>query len=134
MLSALVLTHGAIGEELVRVVEMILGPVEGLDGATNAGRAVKDLTAEIESRLDARRAAGDEGALIFIDDLGGSCATAAQLARDHALPFRVLTGVNLAMLLDYVTWRDSMGLDELPRRLVERGRDAVGELQAPTEE
>jgi mannose/fructose-specific phosphotransferase system component IIA len=115
-------------------VELILGPVEGLAAATNSGRSMQDLSAEIVAHLDARREAGDTGLLIFIDDRGGSCANAAQLARGHGLPLRILTGVNLAMLLDYVTWRDSMGLKELPRRLVERGRDAVSELPPPHEE
>jgi mannose/fructose-specific phosphotransferase system component IIA len=37
MIRALVLTHGGIGAELVRVTEMILGPVPGLAAMSNHG-------------------------------------------------------------------------------------------------
>ena len=36
-----------------------------------------------------------------------------------------MTGVNLAMLLDFVTWRDGLELPQLARRLVDKGRHAI---------
>ncbi len=124
MIKGLVITHGDVGRELVRVAEMILGPVEGLAGLTNAGKSVQDLTAEIGDRL----ADAPEGTLLFIDDFGGSCSNAAQLALAGRGGDVILTGVNLAMLLDFATWRESMSTGELARRLVEKGRDAIAAL------
>ncbi len=68
------------------------------------------------------------GALILIDDYGGSCANAAQLAARTDLPAVILSGVNLAMLLGFVTWRDDLALDELARRLVAKGREAIARV------
>jgi len=128
MLCGLVVTHGGIGKELVRVVELVLGPVPGLAAMTNSGKSVQDLIDEIRAWTAANCGAPGDGLLLFIDDFGGSCANAAQIAAVGGAPARVLTGTNLAMLLDFVTWRDTLGLDELPRRLVEKGRDAITAL------
>ncbi len=134
MINALVITHGDVGRELVRVVEMILGPVEGLSALTNAGKSVQDLTGEIRAALAETRGDADDAALLFIDDFGGSCANAAQIALADEETSLILTGTNLAMLLDYVTWRETLEASELARRLVEKGRDAVTVLAPPKED
>jgi PTS system mannose-specific IIA component len=126
MIHGLVVTHGALGEELVRVVTMILGPTEALSALSNRGLSVRDLTAAIREWLMARQ--DDDGVVLFIDDFGGSCANAAQIAGVVGPPAVLLTGVNLAMLLDFLTWRDEMALAELGRRLVEKGRQAIATL------
>lgn len=125
MIDALVITHGDVGRELVRVVEMILGPVDGLTALTNGGKSVQDLTLEIREALAASPGPEPGASLLFIDDFGGSCANAAQIAVAEGEKAQILTGVNLAMLLDFVTWRDSMEAVELSRRLVEKGREAI---------
>ncbi|MBC8426378.1 PTS mannose transporter subunit IIAB [bacterium] len=134
MIDALVITHGDVGRELVHVVEMILGPVEGLSALTNSGKSVQDLTTEIREALAASPDGTDNPSLLFIDDFGGSCANAAQFAMAEGAKAQILTGVNLAMLLDYVTWRDSMAAGELSRRLVEKGREAIIRLSPGQED
>ncbi len=129
MIAGLVLTHGAIGEELVRVVQMILGPVAGLQAATNQGRSARQTTELVAAWLADRppQTAG----LIFIDEHGGSCASAARLAGSEAAGVAILSGVNLAMLLAFVTWREELPLAELVQRIVDHGRKAVAVVGAP---
>ena len=117
------MTHGGIAAELVRVTEMILGPVEGLDAMTNAGKSAETITAEVRDWL----AAADEGdeCVILLDDYGGSCATCSQLASGGDPSVAILSGVNLAMLLGFVTWRHTTEFSELPNRLVQKGREAI---------
>lgn len=135
MINALVITHGGVGRELVRVVEMILGPVEGLIALTNAGKSVQVLTAEIRTALAAARGGEAAGtSLLFIDDFGGSCANAAQIAVAEGEKALILTGINLAMLLDFVTWRETLSPAELSRRLVEKGREAITVLSPGQED
>ena len=63
MIRALVITHGNIGAELVRVTGLILGPVEGLAALSNSGRSLADLRAAITAWLAEGAAAGaDRGA------------------------------------------------------------------------
>ena len=125
MVRALVITHGGIGQELVRVAELILGPQEGLVAATNANRSAADLVRLVKDWLDA-----DPGtpALVMIDDYGGSCATAAQLACRERGDTIVLGGVNLAMVLGFLTWRESDELAALAQRIIDKGRDAIMKL------
>ncbi len=47
MIQGLVLTHGAIGAEMVKVVELIMGPVEGLRFDSNQGRSASCFPFEI---------------------------------------------------------------------------------------
>lgn len=123
MIRALVMTHGAIGTELVRVVRMIIGPVEGLTAISNSGCSGTDLQAEVQTWLAAESSA--DGEIIFIDDYGGSCATAAMIACGEEKGRAIISGVNLAMLLGYVTWRDRADHTELVAKLVQKGREAI---------
>lgn len=123
MVKALVMTHGGIAAELVRVTEMILGPVEGLDAMTNAGKSAETITAEVRDWL--ATAGDDDSCVILLDDYGGSCATCSQLASGGDPSVAIISGVNLAMLLGFVTWRDNTEFSELPNRLVRKGREAI---------
>jgi len=121
--QALVLTHGAIGEELVRVVELILGPTDGLSADTNQGRSARQVAAVVGEWLGGIEPGTD--AVILVDDYGGSCAAAARLGGAEAATVPVISGVNLAMLLAYVTWRDELEGSELVQRIIDQGRKAV---------
>ena len=127
MVNGLIVTHGMLGVELVRVMEMIMGPVPGVEAMTNSGKSVMDLSADITAWFKSSNQDAD-GSILFIDDFGGSCSNAAQLAADGDMPVWIVTGINLAMLLDFVTWREGLQPDELARRIVERGREAISVL------
>ena len=47
-MRGLILTHGGLGGELLKVVQMIMGPVQDLDGMSNHGKSALDLTADAE--------------------------------------------------------------------------------------
>ena len=131
MIRALVITHGGIGQELVRVTEMILGPVPGLASMSNSGKSAVDITEQIKQwqaevpELDGGDPSAVEGTLILIDDYGGSCSTSAQLAFGQDPGTAIISGVNLAMLLGFVTWRDSGDFEELVAKVVQKGREAI---------
>lgn len=124
MIHGLVLTHGGIGEQMVRVVQMILGPVEGLSALSNEGCSTRQTVARVTDWLAVPEHAA--GGLLFIDEQGGSCATAARLAGAEAAGVPVLGGVNLAMLLAFVTWREELAGEDLVPRIVAHARQAVG--------
>ena len=127
MIRALVITHGDIGRELVRVTEMILGPTEGLTAMSNMGKSAINITAEIKEWLGSVPAAdtGPDQKLILLDDYGGSCATSAQLACGGDPAAAIISGVNLAMLLGFVTWRDTGDFEDLVAKTVQKGREAI---------
>ncbi len=117
------MTHGDIGAELLRVVEMILGPVSGLTAISNSGKSGSELVSSVRSWL--AQDGSSSGEIILIDDYGGSCANAAMLACGENSTRTIISGVNLAMMLGYVTWRDRDDHTELVAKLVQKGREAV---------
>lgn len=123
---SLIITHGAIGLELKNVVEMILGPTDGLDAMTNSGKAGPEITSDIVSWLEEGDSDPEPSScLILIDDYAGSCATSAQFASRGRENVAIISGVNLAMILGFVTWRESSDFDELVRKVVQKGREAI---------
>jgi len=131
MIRALVMTHGGIGVHLVEVVEMIMGPIEGLSALSNVNKSAVDLQDDVKAWLSEATDRGEvnredgAGEIILIDDYGGSCASAAVIACGETKNRTIIAGVNLAMLLGYVTWRDSEDHEELAAKVIRKGREAI---------
>ena len=121
---ALVVTHARLGEALLGAAEAITGPVPGLATLSNEGLSRDALVAAVGTRVEEF---GPRGGLVFADVVGGSCAQAAlaAAARRAPGPVRVLCGVNLAMILDYVHNRARLEPAELADHVLARGRSAV---------
>ena len=129
MIKGLTVTHGGIGTELVKVVGQILGPQLDLGSLSNQGRSARDLVEQIQAWLLV--AEPHDGVVIFVDDYGGSCASSAQLACGQNPRVVILGGINLAMLLGFATWRESLALSELAQKLVQKGREAIARIGSP---
>ncbi len=99
-LRGVVVCHGKLAGALVEAAESISGVTGALVPVSNAG-CDRDL-------LEQRVADAVDGgtAVVFVDLASGSCLFAV-LNRLRAIPgVRVVTGVNLAMLMDFVFHRD----------------------------
>jgi PTS system mannose-specific IIA component len=95
-LQGVVVCHGAIAGALVEAAEQISGVVGVLKPVSNTGCDRGALEARILS------AVGDRPTVVFVDMASGSCLIAV-LARLRERPnVKVVTGVNLAMLIDFV--------------------------------
>jgi PTS system mannose-specific IIA component len=129
MIKGLIVTHGGFGAELVKVVGQILGPQPDLTCLSNQGRSAKDLSEQIRNWL--QTAEPHEGIVVFVDDYGGSCASSAQLACVQNPRVVILSGVNLAMLLGFLTWRETLALPDLAQKLVQKGREAIARIGSP---
>jgi mannose/fructose-specific phosphotransferase system component IIA len=117
-LSGIVLAHSALAQAFVSAVDAIAGVEHGLVPVSNDGCDRAAITARLEAAI------GGRPSVVFADMPGGSCAfSAAAYAKGHDY-VRVVTGVNLAMLLDFVFHRD-LTLDAAARRAAETGRTGV---------
>ncbi len=117
-LTGIVLAHEAVANALVAAVAAIAGDAHGLVAVSNSGCD----RAAIEQRL--ADAIAGRAAVIFADLPGGSCAFgAAAYARRHP-ETAVVTGVNLAMLLDFAFHRTQTP-EAARQRAVETGRGAI---------
>ena len=116
---AIVVGHGEFSAGLVSAVGQICGLADKLVVLSNTGMAPGDIEAAIRSEL-ARTGAK----VIFTDLPGGSGTTAARrIAKDN--PELVLvTGVNLATLLDFV-FSAAGTPEEAARAAAERGKASL---------
>ncbi|HET7599582.1 MAG TPA: hypothetical protein VFK09_04790 [Gemmatimonadales bacterium] len=117
-LRGVVVCHGRLAEALVDAAEAISGVKGALAPVSNAGCDRGNL----EQRIVA--AVGGRPAVVFVDMASGSCLIAA-IARLRAEGnVKVVTGVNLAMLLDFLFHR-ALGPAEAADRAAAAGGRAI---------
>jgi mannose/fructose-specific phosphotransferase system component IIA len=121
--TALLVTHGALGQELVRTVERILGHQAGVMTVSNDDRSADDLRAEIERRV--REVPAGQSVVLFSDLAAGSCGIASRQAEVEGRVVKRLTGVNLPMLLEFFHYRDALPLEDLIVRLEAKGKAGI---------
>ncbi len=123
-LIGVVFAHAEVAAAFVSAVAAIAGDGHGLVGVSNEGCDRAALAARLDAALAGR------AALVFADLPGGSCAfSAAAYARSHP-EVRVVTGVNLAMLLDFAFHRDATP-EAAAERAVRTGRQSVATVAPP---
>jgi mannose PTS system EIIA component len=123
-IRGVVVAHGDLARGLLSAVYRITGEDQVLVAVSNEGLSPE----AIRERLD--QVLGEGPAVVFTDLREGSCGMVGRkvcLGRENRA---LITGVNLPMLLDFVTQRQ-LPLDQLARRLADRGRDAVTVFPAP---
>lgn len=99
-LRGVVVTHAALAQSLVAAVAAITGVSDALIAVSNDGCDSGSLGERIAA------AVGRVPAVLFVDLPGGSCFTGAVRAARVQSDIAVVSGVNLAMLLDFVFHRD----------------------------
>ncbi len=120
---ALLVTHGALGEELVKTAEAILGVQTDVTTLSNTGYGSDELAEAIEERV--RSVPAERPVVLFTDLAAGSCGIASRRARCDGRDVRRITGINLPMLLEFFHYRDTLPLDELLPRLETKGKAGI---------
>lgn len=117
-LHGVVVSHAELAAALVTAARAISGVDGVLEAVSNEGCDPEALAARIDKAL------GTGPAVLFVDLPGGSCLTSAlRLSRGRA-SVAVVTGVNLAMLLDFVFHRD-LTPAEAAQRAAQAGGQAI---------
>ena len=117
-LRGVVVCHGRLAGALVEAAEQISGVTGALAAVSNTGcdrGALEERVAE---------AVGPGPAIVFVDLASGSCLFAV-LNRLRAMDgVKVVTGVNLAMLVDFVFHR-ALSPEEAASRAAAAGTKAI---------
>jgi mannose/fructose-specific phosphotransferase system component IIA len=119
-LRGVVVGHGNVGAALVAAAEEISGIKGVLVPVSNSGAD----RAMLEERVVA--AVGDGPAIVFVDMPSGSCLIAAMRKLASRTDVRVVTGVNLVMLLEFLFHRGEPVADAA-RRAAETGAKSIAE-------
>jgi mannose/fructose-specific phosphotransferase system component IIA len=108
-LLGVVVCHGTLAGALVQAAEQISGLTGVLVPVSNTGCDRDTLEQRVLAAVDGR------AAVVFVDLASGSCSFAV-LKRLRGVPsVKVVTGVNLAMLVDFVFHRSLPPADAATR-------------------
>jgi mannose/fructose/sorbose-specific phosphotransferase system IIA component len=133
MTGILIVAHGALAEELINSVAMIMGRVPLLRavGLRN-DESLDDLKREIEIAWRALENEGARQVLILVDMFGGSCSNVAARLVVDSQPDRVavVTGVNLPMVLEASIDRDLYEFRDFVVKVVNAGKKSIVDIKA----
>ena len=124
---ALLVMHAALGEALIAAAATVYGEVSDVRVLSNEGLS----KAGIEEGIAAAITGWRHGGLVLTDFWGGSCHTCALAAARGNGEIRLITGVNLPMLIDYLHNRGLYSVDELAERMLQKGRDNIRSQRGP---
>lgn len=126
MIGILIVTHGNFGAELIQSAEIIMGKQSSYEYlCLKHNDSVVALQEEIQRKVQILEKG--KGVLVLTDIFGGSPSNSVAIAL-QGKGYPCLTGVNLPMLLEAFTFRDSLSLKELTNQCQSAGIEGIKEL------
>lgn len=117
-LRGVIVSHAAVAQALLSAVATITGVTDALVPVSNDGCDSGALAQRLAAAIDGRPA------VLFVDLPGGSCLAGSIRHARGKSDVAVVTGVNLAMLLDFVFHRD-LTPAQAAQRAAEAGSKAI---------
>ena len=123
MIGAIIVTHGSLGEEIIKSAEMIIGQQEKIKSV-----AIRPEDSEATIRENIAKALNEvdegEGVLILTDMFGGTPSNLS-LCFFEENRIEVVTGINLPMLIKFSTERKKGTLSEIVSTIKEYGQKHI---------
>jgi PTS system mannose-specific IIA component len=111
MVGIVIITHLRLGEELLAVVQLIVGKLKQFEAVSiNPTEEVEEIREKISAAI--RKVDRGKGVLILTDMFGGTPSNIS-LSFLEEWKIEVITGVNLPMLLKLSTYEGEKDLAEL---------------------
>jgi len=123
MIGGIIVCHGRMAEELLNALSIILGEAPNIE-AISIGwyDDVEDSKKKINRSL--KRVDQKSGVIIFTDMFGGTPSNLSfSFYRENQV--EVITGVNLPMLIKFVSLQRSNNLGDVARKVVDQGKKNV---------
>ncbi|MCX7973980.1 MAG: PTS sugar transporter subunit IIA [Candidatus Aminicenantes bacterium] len=123
MIGGIIVSHGKLAEELLNVLTIILGEAPNIE-AISIGwyDDVEESKRKINQSL--KRVDQKNGVIIFTDMFGGTPSNLSfSFLRDNEV--EIITGVNLPMLIKFVSLQRSKNLKEVAKKVMEQGKKNI---------
>jgi len=120
MIGGIIVSHGKLAEELLNALSIILGEVVNME-AISIGwyDDVEESRKKINQCL--KMVNQKSGVLIFTDMFGGTPSNLSfSFLKNNRI--EIITGVNLPMLIKFVSLQRSNNLKEVAKKVVEQGK------------
>lgn len=125
----LIITHGRLASELINSAEMITGDksfVHKLE--ISKDDSSEDLLKSIEIKMDQINPDEKNNVLILTDLYGGSCSNLSKNILERWTNVRVITGVNLPMVIAALTINPEASLDDSVAKIINTGIKGIIDL------
>lgn len=121
----ILMTHDVAGSALVKSAEMIMGELENVYCLTlHEGQDPTEYVGELKKMLE--NAPDDT---IILTDLFGGTPSNSAAAFAMQKDYRVISGLNLAMLIEAEMSRRMVAGDELTNRIIQAGKDGIRNIR-----
>lgn len=123
MIGGIIVSHGKLAEELLNALTIILGEAVNIE-AISIGwyDDVEESKKKINQSL--KRVGQKNGVLIFTDMFGGTPSNLSfSFLKDDRV--EIITGVNLPMLIKFISLQRGSNLKDVARRVVEQGKKNI---------
>jgi mannose PTS system EIIA component len=123
MIGGVIVSHGKLAEELLNALTIILGEAVNIEAISigwydDVEESKKKINGSIK-RVDQKN-----GVLIFTDMFGGTPSNLSfSFLKDGQV--EIITGVNLPMLIKFVSLQRSYNLKDVAKKVVEQGKKNI---------
>jgi len=123
MIGGVIVSHGKLAEELLNALTIILGEAVNIEAISigwydDVEESKKKINESIK-RVDQKN-----GVLIFTDMFGGTPSNLSfSFLKDGHV--EIITGVNLPMLIKFVSLQRSYNLKDVAKKVVEQGKKNI---------
>jgi len=123
MIGGIIVSHGKLGEELLNALTIILGEAVNIE-AISIGWYDDVEESKMRINQSLKRVDQKNGVLIFTDMFGGTPSNLSfSFLNDNQL--EIITGVNLPMLIKFVSLQRSYNLKDVAKKVVEQGKKNI---------
>jgi PTS system mannose-specific IIA component len=123
MIGGIIVSHGKLAEELLNALNIILGEAVNIE-AISIGWYDDVEESKKKINLSLKRVNKKNGVLIFTDMFGGTPSNLSfTFLQDDSV--EIITGVNLPMLIKFVSLQRSHNLKEVAQKVVEQGKKNI---------
>ena len=124
MIQLIVCTHGRLAESFVDTVGMIVGP-QTASQISAIGMMPEDEPEAFEARARAILEAHPDDQFLICADLFGASPCNTCISVFRSADYRLITGVNLPLLIELIMNKDTSSLEELWENAQKEGRDGI---------
>ena len=124
MIGIVIVTHSQLGDALIDATEFILG--KRPEGMISVSIDLNENAAVLRKKISEgiKKVSSEKGVLILTDMFGGTPSNLSfSFLKDGQV--EIITGVNLPMLIKFVSLQRSYNLKEVAKKVVEQGKKNI---------
>lgn len=129
-MKIILITHGEVGKELIQSCEMILGSVNDVFSLSlKPGKSMEELLSETDELINSLT-----GSILIVTDLFGGTPNNVAMYCSGKYDVKVMTGLNLAMLVSLILGRDGDSLEKAIDKSICDAKASIQRCQLVREE